>query len=169
MKKKSRPCVMSCHTESKLKNRVQYYMTLLQLYMPWRDEDNLKGTYHTFQEKYLDVESTIKPNILKYNKYFEAFDIDDDILDNHYDYSSSNDNNCNDEDYENEFSMLNLDLLDYDSRDEHNGANDEPVGPIASASIPNASLPREVFHDMCSNSMKASKNLFNFIMKYAIK
>ena len=160
---------MRCHTESKLKNREQYYMTLLQLYMPWRDEDNLKGTYHTFQEKYLDVESTIKPNILKYNKYFEAFDIDDDILDNHYDYSSTNDNNSNDEDYESEFSMLNPDLLDYDSRDEHNGANDKSAGPIASASIPNASLPREVFHDMCSNSMKASKNLFNFIMKYAIK
>ena len=99
----------------------------------------------------------------------ETFDIDDDNLDNHYDYSSSNDNNSNDDDYENEFSMLNSDLLDYDSRDEHNGANDELVGPIASASIPNASLPREVFYDMCSNSVKASKNLFNFIMKYAIK
>ena len=52
MKKKSRLCIMRCHMESKLKNLEQYYMTLLQLYMPWRDEDNLKGTYHTFQEKY---------------------------------------------------------------------------------------------------------------------
>ena len=60
-------------------------MTLLQLYMPCRDEDNLKGTYHPFQEKYLDVESTIKPNILKHNKYCETFDTGDDILDNCYD------------------------------------------------------------------------------------
>ena len=37
--------------------------------------------------------------------------------------------------------MLNPDLLDYDSRDENNRANDEPVGAIASTSVPNASLP----------------------------
>ena len=141
MKKKCHPCVMHCHIESKSKNPEQCYMTLLQLYMPWRDEDNLKGTHHTFQEKYLDVESTIKSNFLTYNKYFETFDTDNDILDNHYDYSSFNDNNSDDDYYENEFSMLNPDLLDYDSRDEDNGANDEPVAPIASASVPNASSP----------------------------
>ena len=141
MKKKCHPCVMRCHMESKLKNPEQYYITLLQLYMPWRDEDNLKETYHTFQEKYLNVESIIKPNILTHNKYFETFDIDDDILGNHYDYSSFNDNTSDGDDYENEFSVVNPDLLDYDSRDEHNGANDEPVGPTASASVPNASLP----------------------------
>ena len=101
MKKKSHPCVMCCHMESKFKNPEQYYMTLLQLYIPWRDEDNLKGIYHTFEDKYLAVESTIKPNILKCNKYFETLDSNDDILDNHYDYSLSNDNSDDDNDYEN--------------------------------------------------------------------
>ena len=65
------------------------------------DEDNLKVTY-TFEAKYLAFESTIKPNILKHTKYFETLDSSDDILDNHYDYSSSNDNN----DYENELACL---------------------------------------------------------------
>ena len=46
----------------------------------------------------------------------ETFDIDDDILDNHYDHSSYIDNNSDDDDYENEFSMLNPDLLDYDMK-----------------------------------------------------
>ena len=92
---------MCCHMESKFKNPEQYYMTLLQLYIPWRDEDNLKGIYHTFEDKYLAVESTIKPNILKCNKYFETLDSNDDILDNHYDYSLSNDNSDDDNDYEN--------------------------------------------------------------------
>ena len=92
-------------------------MTLLQLYMPWRDADNLKGTYHTFQEKYLDAESTIKLNILKHNKYIETFDTGDDLQDNCYYYSSSNDNNSDNVHYENGFSMLHLDLLNYDSRD----------------------------------------------------
>ena len=45
MKNKSHPFVLCCHMESKLKNPEHYYMTLLQLYMPWRDEDNLKGTF----------------------------------------------------------------------------------------------------------------------------
>ena len=126
--------------------------------MPWRDEDNLKGIYHTFQEKYLDAESTIKPNNLKHSKYFEIFDIDDDIVDNHYDYSSSNDNNSDDDDYyENEFTMLNPDLLDYDSRDENNRANDEPVGAVALLQF--LMLPYlEKFSMTCVySSMKASK------------
>ena len=113
--------------ESRLKNPEHYYMTLLQLYMPWRDEDNLKGTYRTFEEKYLNVESVIMPNILKHNKYFETFDIDDDILDNQYDYSSSNDSSDNDD--ENEFSMLNPDLIDFDNR-----AGDDPVVPLGTFS-----------------------------------
>ena len=133
------------------------------------DEDNLKVTYHTFEAKYLAFESTIKPNILKHTKYFETLDSSDDILDNHYDYSSSNDNNDDDNDYENEFSMFNPDLIDLDSRDEDNGAIDEPIGPIASASVPNASLPQEVFSEMCSQLNEGQQNLFNFIMKYAIK
>ena len=33
-----------------VEKREQYYMTLLQLYMPWRDGGNLKGTFHTFEE-----------------------------------------------------------------------------------------------------------------------
>ena len=142
-------------------------MTLLQLYVPWRDEDNLKGTY-AFEEKYVAVESTIKPNILKHKKYFETLDSNDDILDNHYDYSSSNDNS-DDNDYENEFSMLNPDLIDFDSRDEDNGTIDEPTGAIASASVPNAFLPWEVFYEMCSQLNEGQQNMFNFIMKYAVK
>ena len=65
--------------------------------------------------------------------------------------------------------MLNPDLLDYDSRDENNRANDEPVGAVASASVPNASLPQEVLYDMCLQLNEGQQNLFNFIMKYTIK
>ena len=153
----------------KLKSSEQYYMTLLQIYMPKWDEDNLKGTYRTFDEKYLAVEFTLKPNILKHNNYFETLDSNDDILDNHYDYSSSNDISDDDNDYENECSMLNRDLIDFDSRDEDDRAIDKPIGPIASASVPNASLPREVFYEMYSQLNECQQNLFNFIMKYAIK
>ena len=103
--------------------------------MPWSNEDKLKGTYHTFEEKYLVAESTIKPNILKHNEYFEILDSNDDIPDNNYYYSSSTDNSDGDNDYENDFSMPNQDLIDFDSRDEDNRAIYEPIGPIASALI----------------------------------
>ena len=41
--------------------------------------------------------------------------------------------------------MLNPDLIDFDSRDEDNGAIDEPIGPIASASFLNASFTSRSF------------------------
>ena len=65
--------------------------------------------------------------------------------------------------------MLNPDLIDFDSRDEDNGATDELIGPIASASVPNASLPQEVFCETCSQLSEGQPNLFSFIMKYAVK
>ena len=65
--------------------------------------------------------------------------------------------------------MLNPDLIDFDNRDEDNGAIDEPIGPIASASVPSASLPREVFQEMYSQLNEGQQNLLSFIMKYAIK
>ena len=160
MKKKSRPCVMRCHMESKLRNPEQCYMTLLQLYMPWSNEDNLKGTYHTFEEKYLVAESTIKPNILKHNECFETLDSNDDIPDNHYDYSSSTDNSDGDNDYENDFSMLNHNLIDFDSRDEDNRDIYEPIGPIASALVANTSLPWQVFYEMGSQLNEGQQNLY---------
>ena len=37
--------------------------------------------------------------------------------------------------------MLNHNLIDFDSRDEDNRDIYEPIGPIASALVPNTSLP----------------------------
>ena len=64
--------------------------------------------------------------------------------------------------------MLNPDLIDFDSRDDDNGAIYEATGPIASASVPNASLSRQFFYEICSQLCEGQQNLFNFIMKYAI-
>ena len=67
---------MRYHKVTKLKDCEQYYMILLQLYMSWRNEDNIKGDYHTYGEKFTAVESSIKPNILKHDPNFEKYDID---------------------------------------------------------------------------------------------
>ena len=36
MRKRSRPCVIRFHKVSKLKSPEEYYLRILQLYMPWR-------------------------------------------------------------------------------------------------------------------------------------
>ena len=86
MRKRIRPCVMRYHRVSKMKDPELYYLTLLQLYLPWRDESDLKGDistghFPTYQEMYEHVALDIRPNILKHDPYFEQVDLDlDDIL-----------------------------------------------------------------------------------------
>ena len=55
MRKRTQPCNMRYHKVSNLKDSEQYYMKLLQLYMPWRDEDDIKGNCHSFKEKFGQV------------------------------------------------------------------------------------------------------------------
>ena len=90
-------------------------MKLLQLYIPWREEDDIKGNCHSFKEKFGQVESTIKPNILKHDSYFGQYEIDpDDLLDN---YNPTSESEFDNED-DNEFGMINPDLLDLDFDDD---------------------------------------------------
>ena len=71
MRKRRRPCVMRYHKVPKLKDPELYHLILLQLYLPWRDENDLKGDFSSYQEMYEHVELDIKPNILKHEPYFE--------------------------------------------------------------------------------------------------
>ena len=64
----------------------------------------------------------------------------------------------------NDFSMINPDLIDFDIVDS-NSAN----GPIAPTTIDNILLPNEQYYQMCSQLNEGQQHLFNFIMKYAIK
>ena len=43
MRKRCRPCVVRFYKVSKLKSTEEYYLRLLQLYMPWRQESGKKG------------------------------------------------------------------------------------------------------------------------------
>ena len=42
MRKRSRHCVIRFHKVSKLKSPEEHYLRLLQLYIPWRNENELK-------------------------------------------------------------------------------------------------------------------------------
>ena len=106
MRKRSRPCVIPLHKVSKLKSPEEYYLRILQLYMPWKNEGELKHEDGTYETKFKEVESDILDNLKKHEPYV---DIDYDDL-----YNNGTLESDDDEDHENEFSMLNPDLLGYD-------------------------------------------------------
>ena len=143
-----------------MKNPDQYYLKMLQLYMPWRNEDKIKGDCHTYEEKYNQVEPMIKPNIYKHDPYFGIHDIDlNDLLDN-YVVSESESDEDNDD-----FGMLNPDLLDLDMEED----NDENNVPVASTTVESRSLLPEQYYEMCSQLNELQQHLLNFIMKFAVK
>ena len=110
MRKRTRSCVMRYHKVSKMKDPEMYYMILLQLYMPWRDESDIKGNFSTYQEKFVSVETDIKQNILKHEPYFEEVDLDlDDLMANMMDDDDDPDNEGPNR---TDFNFLNPDLLD---------------------------------------------------------
>ena len=51
-----------CYTFSKLKNPEEYYLRILQLYLPWRNEDALTGKFNTYQDRYEQVKDGISKN-----------------------------------------------------------------------------------------------------------
>ena len=159
MRLRSRSSVMRYHKVTKTSDSEQYYMILLQLYLSWRNEDELKGDGHTYEEKYGQVESIIMPNILKHEPCFEKYDLDLEDLEYYDDGSESEFDEVDDD-----FSMINPDLLDLDSDE---GSDEIGVPSTSTSVIDNQSIPRKVFYDMCSKLNEAQLELFNFISKHA--
>ena len=52
MRKRSQPCVIRFHKVSKLKSPEEHYLRLLQLYMPWSNENELKQDNQSFDDRY---------------------------------------------------------------------------------------------------------------------
>ena len=157
MRKRQRPCVIRFHKVTKLKNSELFFLRVLQLYMPWRSEDELKGDFDTYEEKYDEVESLIKPNVEKHEPY-----IDLDYDDLNHPYLSEED----DDEIDDDFSMINPELLDLDLEEAGNNTN---TVPVAATTIDNIMLPTAEFHDMCSKLNEEQMYMFNYIMRYAIK
>ena len=151
MRKRSRPCVIRFHKVTKLSNPEGYYLRLLQLYMPWRNESELKEETRTYEDKYNEVESSIKCNIDRHEPYLN---IDYEELHN-FDILEEDKDEDNDE-----FCILDPALIDFDI-DRSNGENNVAV---ASSTITNVSLPNEKFYEMCSKLNEGQQHLFNFIM-----
>ena len=71
MWKRNRPCVIRFHKVSKPKNPEEHNLRLLQLYMPWRNETELKQDNKSCEDKYKEVEDDIVCNITKHDLYLD--------------------------------------------------------------------------------------------------
>ena len=62
MRRRSRPCVIRFYKVSKLKSLEEHCLRLLQLYMPWRNENELKQDNQSYEDGYKEVEGDILCN-----------------------------------------------------------------------------------------------------------
>ena len=165
MKLRSRPCVMRYHKISKSLDPEQYYLILLQLYYPWRSEDQIKGTFSTFSEQYQDIADSIelKDNIQKHNRDFEQYDIDPEDI-HHFSESESE----SESDIDNDYRMLNPALIDQDI-DESSIEGNIAIPGVPSTAVHNPAISDEMFYEMCSNLNSKQQELFNFVARHAIE
>ena len=71
MWKHSQPCNILFHKVSKLKSPEEHYLRLLQLYMAWRNENELKQGNHIYENRYKEVQGNILCNIKKHEPYLD--------------------------------------------------------------------------------------------------
>ena len=57
--------------QEKLKNPELHYLRIVQLYLPWRNEDELKHQDGTYESKYKEVENEISVNIKRHEPYVD--------------------------------------------------------------------------------------------------
>ena len=68
---KRRPCIIRFHKLSKLESQEEHYLRLLQLYMPWRNENELIQDNQSYEDRYKEVEGDTLCNIKKHEPYLD--------------------------------------------------------------------------------------------------
>ena len=120
-----------------LKSPEGHYLRLLQLYMSWRNENELKQGNQSYEDRYKEVEDDILCNIKKHEPYLDI---------NYEELQNFNFVQSDEEEDNAEFSMINPNLLDLDLEDSDNVINATAVSTI----IDNVLLPKEQFYEICS-------------------
>ena len=70
MRKRTFHYIMRYHKGSRLKDPEHYYFTLLQLYMPWRNESDLQQGFSSYEEKFKHIETEVLPNISHHDCFY---------------------------------------------------------------------------------------------------
>ena len=157
MRKQSRSCVIRYHNVYMLKNSEQYYQRVLESYMSWQNENELVSNKQIYKEKFKKVEHLINGNIKRHEPFINITydDLNDSFI------LDSNEHNDNEQS-----AMINPDLIDF------NFASRLYTGykaGIGRTTVNNILLPNDQFFEMCHQLNKEQQQLFNFMMRYAIK
>ena len=104
-----------------LKSPEGHYLRLLQLYMSWRNENELKQGNQSYEDRYKEVEDDILCNIKKHEPYLDI---------NYEELQNFNFVQSDEEEDNAEFSMINPNLLDLDLEDSDNVINATAVSTI---------------------------------------
>ena len=159
MKKRSRPCVIRWHKISELKDPERHYLSMVQLYLPWRDENELIHADGSYRTTYNEVKEQIQDALLRHQPYNELNinDLEDqiDIID---DDNDDNDDNNGDNEYN-----LYPGILDI-----HEESCNVSAATDSSTKLSNLTttlMPNDEFYDMCSKLNMEQQNLFNLIVE----
>ena len=156
MQKRNRSCVICFLKVSKLKNPEEHDLQLLQSYMPWRNQSELKQDNKSYEDRYKEAEDDIMCNVTKHEPYL---DIDYEELENFSFVQSDVEEEDN-----TEYSIISPDLLDLDL-EVIDGVSDAPV---TSVTVDNLLLPSQKFCELCSQLNEGQQHLFNFVMQHAV-
>ncbi|XP_060571765.1 uncharacterized protein LOC132729947 [Ruditapes philippinarum] len=74
MRKRKTQAIVRTHVFSKMKQSEKFYHSKLMLYFPWRDENELKLHFSTFQDAYQNLEEQVKENMKQFEYNSEAVD-----------------------------------------------------------------------------------------------
>ena len=69
MRKRSRLCVIRWYNITEQKDAEKHFFQRLQLYLPWRNEDELLGDHETYESRYKAVKSQILLNIKNHEPF----------------------------------------------------------------------------------------------------
>ena len=158
MRKRSRPCVIRWHKTSKLKDPEEYYLKLLQLYLPWRDESELRHANGTYESKFAHVQHQIQEVIQKHQSY-EDIDLDD--LKNNLDTDSDDDGNESDEI---EYMSLRPGILDISDESDNDLTSTNNCSSVTT--VNNTMHSNDQFYDMCAELNAKQRSLLNKLMKH---
>ena len=161
MRKRSRPCVIRWHSVPKSKDAELYHLRLLQLYLPWRNEEELCHSDGTYTSKFNEVYETICDTI---NVYEPGEEITADDLQVMLENNSDSESESSDSD-DPDFAGLNPDNL----CTEVNGNDINDIGRASTAnfSVRNMFMSNDHCYEMCKNLNKEQRMMFQFICTHA--
>ena len=156
MQLRTRSCVIRWHKKCKLTNPEDYFLTLLQLYLPWTNENQLRHADGSYESKFEEVKDDIHEAMQNHQAYDE---IDIESLVNHPESNSDSDN----DDADIGLNPDNLDISDEEiDKDEDTIDNDFTL----ITTVKNILISKKDFCKLCAQLNAKQRELFNYSMKY---